>query len=492
MIRGPARPGVRGGTACRPGRARRGRRRGLLGAAPAATPPPRTPMQPRPACRRGLLGAALAVLLASPPVPAQPPAGLAALLAAVPAPAQPPAPAPSPAPEVVGELRVHGNHSTPDADVLHLAGVALGDPVEPDTLDRIAARLRASGRFESVEVRKRYTSLVRREAVALILLVRERPGASDAARGGLGRALGFLARRTMFLPILDYAEGHGYSYGARFRLVDPLGARSSASVPLTWGGTRQAGLALEKRFETGVLHTVRGGAAATRQENQHYREHDRRLSVWVGADRRLAGPLRVAARAEWSDVGFGTIAETAATYRVGVELDTRRNPGFSRDAVMAHAGWQWLDRTGGAGVVAQPQADLRGFVGLSGQAVLGLRVLYQGAGGPLPAYAQPLLGGRASVRGHRFGHRAGDRLAAASAELRFPVTSPLSFGTVGVRVFFDTGAVYDAGEDLYRTRFSQGAGAGVFFNAAFVNLQLDAAHDLDSGARLHFGTGVSF
>ena len=426
----------------------------------------------------------------SPPSPARFPPSRAR--SSPPSSAQFPPPSPAAGPEVVAELRVHGNHSTPDADILQMAGVALGDPVEPDTLDRIAARLRASGRFESVEVRKRYTSLVRREAVALILLVRERPGASDAARGAVGRALGFLARGAMFLPILDYAEGQGYSYGARFRLVDVLGARSSASVPLTWGGTRQAGLVLEKRFETGVLHTLRGGAAATRQENQHYREHDRRLSVWAGADRRLAGPLRVAARAEWSDVGFGTIAETAATYRVGVELDTRRNAGFPRDAVMAHTGWQWLDRTGGAGVVNQPQADVRGFVGLSGQTVLGLRVLYQGASGPLPAYAQPLIGGRASVRGHRFGHRAGDRLAAASAELRFPVTSPLSLGTVGVRAFFDTGAVYDAGEDLNRTRFSQGAGAGVFFNAAFINLQLDVAHDLDDGLRLHFGTGVSF
>ena len=533
MTGGRALPGARGETACGPGRTASASPKAALSMALDVRPTRRGP-------RHGLLGAALAVLLVAPPAPAQPPSAVplpspapaqppSAVPLPSPAPAQPPSavpfpspapaqppsavPFPSPAPaqlpspvpfpalEVVAELRVHGNHSTPDADVLRLAGVALGDRVEPDTLNRIAARLRASGRFESVEVRKRYTSLVRREAVALILLVRERPGASDAVRGVVGRALGLLARRTMFLPILDYAEGHGYSYGARFRLVDVLGARSSASVPLTWGGTRQAGLALEKRFETGVLHTLRGGVAATRQENQHYREDDRRLSVWAGADRRLAGPLRVSARAGWSDVGFGTIAETAATYRVGVEVDTRRNAGFPRDAVMAHAGWQWLDRTGGAGVVTQPQADVRGFVGLSGQTVLGLRVLYQGASGPLPAYAQPLLGGHASARGHRFGHRAGDRLAAASAELRIPVSSPLSrllsfgsagFGTAGVRVFFDTGAVFDAGEDLYRTRFSQGAGVGVFLNAAFVNLQLDVAHDLDGGVRLHFGTGVSF
>ena len=451
--------------------------------------------------------AALLMLLVGAPSPAQPPAAMPSRFpspfaapprspspARLPAlsPVQLPAPSPADGPEVVAELRVHGNHSIPDAEILQTAGVALGDPVTPETLDGIADRLRASGRFESVEVRKRYTSLVRRDAVALILLVRERPGASETGRGAAARALGVLTRRTLFLPILDYAEGHGYSYGARFRLVDVAGAGSSLSVPLTWGGTRQAGLALEKRFETGAVHTLRAGAEATRRENQHYREHDRRLSVWAGADRRLAGPLRVAARAEWSDVGFGTIAETAATYRVGVELDTRRNAGFPRDAVVAHAGWQWLDRTGGDRVVSQPRADVRGFVGLSGQTVLGLRVLYQGASGPLPPYAQPLLGGLASVRGHRFGHRAGDRLAAASAELRFPVISPLSFARAGVRVFFDTGAVLDAGDDLYRTRFSQGAGAGVFLNAAFVNLQVDLAHDLDGGVRLHFGTGVSF
>ena len=47
--------------------------------------------------------------------------------------------------------------------------------------------------------------------------------------------------------------------------------------------------------------------------------------------------------------------------------------------------------------------------------------------------------------------------------------------------------------DLHvQTRFSQGAGGGVFLVAAFINLQLDLAHDLRGGARLHFATSVSF
>ena len=76
--------------------------------------------------------------------------------------AQPPTPS-----ELITELRVHGNYSVPDADVLGLAGVALGDRIDLDGLDAIAERIRASGRFDAVEVRKRYTSLTRTDEVAL-------------------------------------------------------------------------------------------------------------------------------------------------------------------------------------------------------------------------------------------------------------------------------------------------------------------------------------
>ena len=392
--------------------------------------------------------------------------------------------------EVVTELRIHGNYSVPDADVMQMVGIAPGDRIGPDTLDTIVARLRATGRFDEVEVRKRYTSLTRSDDVALIVLVHERPAA--VKRNRMVRALYTASRQTLFMPIVDYAEGHGLTYGARFSLVDVLGDRGRLTMPLTMGGTRQAALELEKRFDVGVVHAVGGGVSTSRQENQHYRVTDRRNEAWVGADRKVAGALRVSARASLSDVRFGLIDERLATYRVVLELDTRRTIGFPRDAVFARAVWQWLDPAGGAATVSQPQLDARGFIGLFGQSVLALRAQYQGASAAVPAYAQPLLGGGGSVRGHRVGTRAGDRLAAASAELRFPLDSPLSFGAAGVRLFVDTGAVWDVDERLRKTRFSQGVGGGVFLSAAFVNLQLDLAHDLRGGARLHFATSVSF
>ena len=104
--------------------------------------------------------------------------------------------------EVVPELRVHGNHSIPDADVVRLAGVEPGDEIGPGTLETIAARLRASDRFDDVDVRKRYTSLTRSDAVAVILVVRERPA---HVRGGpIVRAVSAASRQTLLSPMLDH------------------------------------------------------------------------------------------------------------------------------------------------------------------------------------------------------------------------------------------------------------------------------------------------
>ena len=60
--------------------------------------------------------------------------------------------------------------------------------------------------------------------------------------------------------------------------------------------------------------------------------------------------------------------------------------------------------------------------------------------GPLPLYEQPLLGGAALLRGSDLGYRSGDNLTAFSAELRVPLTSPLSVGRLGVTGFIDADA----------------------------------------------------
>jgi hypothetical protein len=50
--------------------------------------------------------------------------------------------------EIVAEIRIHGNYATSDADVLKIAGLTPGQPLEAGTIPEVEARLRRSGRFD--------------------------------------------------------------------------------------------------------------------------------------------------------------------------------------------------------------------------------------------------------------------------------------------------------------------------------------------------------
>ena len=78
-------------------------------------------------------------------------------------------------PAVVAAFRVHGNYRTPDADVIRLTGVELGDALDAATLRRVEERLRASGRFADVEVKERFQSLTDTTR-AVLVVARHREG----------------------------------------------------------------------------------------------------------------------------------------------------------------------------------------------------------------------------------------------------------------------------------------------------------------------------
>ncbi|HEY7057012.1 MAG TPA: FtsQ-type POTRA domain-containing protein, partial [Vicinamibacterales bacterium] len=81
----------------------------------------------------------------------------------------------APAVETVTEIRVHGNATMADEDIIRLAGITVGDKLDANTIAAIQRRLHDSGRFDEVEVRKRYRTLGM-DQVAIVLLVHERPG----------------------------------------------------------------------------------------------------------------------------------------------------------------------------------------------------------------------------------------------------------------------------------------------------------------------------
>lgn len=395
----------------------------------------------------------------------------------------------SPSQQCISEIRVHGNHTTPDAEVLRLSEVQPGQPFAADTLDRIRKALQDSGRFRSVDVRKRYASLTDTSAVLIVIVVEEQVGiAIDVPDPGPMRKL---RANTMWLPILRSDDGYGLTYGVRVSFVDVLGRRTRLSAPLSWGGERRAAVELERRFERGPLTRVIGTAGITRREHPTLDIGDRRTGVGIRAERVLTSWLQLAGTGGVFDVRFGEVDDRFKTVGGDVVLDTRRDPAFPRNAVYAAVGLQrlWFDTSADT---VRLTADARGFVGLFGQTVLALRAQHVRAADALPVFEQALLGGDATLRGFKLGYRWGDRLLAGSAEIRVPLSTPRHLTRLGVAVFADSGTVYGAKEPLDQAVWDTGVGAGVFLQAPLVGLRLDVARGLGSGTRVHFSLGATF
>jgi outer membrane protein assembly factor BamA len=417
------------------------------------------------------------------------------------------APVNAPGGEHVAEVRIHGNHTTPDDAVIKLTGITLGDPVTAETLPQVAQRLRDSGRFKDVDVLKRYRSLADPSQVSLIVVVHEYPSVDPGIPGAplppVPGPIRRLLSQSMFLPIISYAEGYGFTYGARASFVDVLGEGGRISVPLTWGGTRRAALEIEKTFDddmpmSRVFSRVQAGAGISRRENPHFELPDTRQQIWGRVDKDLLRELRVGGGVSWTDVGFG-LKETPSTrldnrfttVGVDVTVDTRHDPIFPRNAVYAQAGWERLNFSDGPSI-NRYRNEARGYLGVIGQSVLAVRALHQRVDRPLPLYEQALLGGASLLRGFHAGSFAGDNLFASSVELRVPLSSPMNVGRLGVSAFADMGAVYGHGVRLRDTTLHKGVGGGVFMLATLFQLNLDVAYGIDNKVRVHFMTGFQF
>ena len=395
--------------------------------------------------------------------------------------------------EKIAEIRVHGNATLSDAAVIELAGVSPGATLEPDTIAAIEKRLRDSGRFDEVQVRKRYRTLEMDE-VALLLVVHEKPGitASGQPPGVFRR----LRSKLMFLPILDYEDGYGWTYGARTSLVNVAGKGTHVIVPLSWGGSRNAEVDVDRTFKTGPLTRATASFGVLQRENPHFLLDDRRTGLRGRAERRLFDRVTLGGELARTDVTFGTGSDRVWTAAADVTLDTRTDPAYPVDAVLASAAWNRVNAIGtasfGDGGINRYSLDGRGYKRLFRQNVLAVRAHYDTASAPLPAYDQWLLGGT-SVRGLDAGTFAGDKRFFWAAEIRAPFTAPLDAGRLGFDVFADGGTTAAYAERLADHKQSRSAGAGLWFSVAIFNLNVDVARSLDGyGTRFHFGTGFSF
>jgi outer membrane protein assembly factor BamA len=401
-------------------------------------------------------------------------------------------PAPAQPAEVVAEVRVHGNVAISEEEVLRLAQVEIGAPFEADTAAIVEKRLRASGSFANVQVLKRFASIADPSKISLVIIVDEGGVKIDwDPKTGVARTVRRRALPFMFLPVLDYQDGYGWTYGGRFAVPNVAGSRSRLAIPLTWGGDKRAAAQLEKDFERGPLDRVVAGLSVSRREHPFYEQDDDRLRLSARAERDLAPRLRAGGTLATEQVQFLAVDTRVLQTGADLLLDTRSDPVLARNAVYARAAW---DRYALAGSDAYHQysIDLRGYAGFFGQSIVVGRFYRSASDKALPPFLEPILGGMDNLRGFKAGTAVGDTLVAGSVEVRTPITSPLNIAKLGVSAFVDVGTVYDHHARLEDQRFAKGAGGSVWVTAAFFRLNFAVAKAMGGGVRVHFGTGFAY
>ena len=398
--------------------------------------------------------------------------------------------------EVIADIRVHGNHVTPNDEVFKIAGITVGAPFTATTLQEVERRLRNSGKFDTVEVLKRFASIADPTQIALVLIVNEGAVRIEYDRAPDGDEVARVVRRRglknlMYLPILDGEDGYGLTYGLTTSLANVFGDRSRISVPLSWGGTRRAAVELEKNFADGLLTRVELGAGIQRRENPAFEINDDRKKVWARLERSV-NRVRLGSSAGWDRVTFGAIKEDFWSVGADVALDTRIDPAYPRNAVWISASAERLMFDAGHTLI-RTRLDGRGYLGLIGQTVLAVRATREGANAAQPRYLQPLLGGWSSLRGYEAGQFYGDIVATGSAELLVPISSPMSVGKLGVSAFIDSGVAYDYGLKFSDQPKRTGIGASLWFNATVFRLSFSVAKPRGGGdTRFNFGGGFTF
>jgi outer membrane protein assembly factor BamA len=401
----------------------------------------------------------------------------------------------------VAEVRIHGNAFLTDKEVLDLAGVAVGQPMGPGGVEEIAKRLKDSGRFETVDVRKRYRSLTTTTDVALVLVVHEKPGVRSTVGGvsipgvpgPIPQPAGRLRSKLMFLPIVNFADGYGFTYGGRMTTIDLLGIDERLSVPLTWGGTRRAALEFERLFKSGPLTRIESSVGIWNRENPRYEVRDQRVEVKGRAERVFADLIRIGVDASRSTISFAELDDRLWTLGTSVALDTRLDPTFPANAAFLGTSWTGLHFREIPNPVNRYTADARGYLRVFRQMVVAGRAQYTGADATLPSYERLLLGGSPSLRGFRAGSLEGDRSFVTSAELRLPITSVMSGAKLGVTAFVDAARAWDVGGTFQGAEWHRGAGGGLFVIASIIRLNLDIGHGLKTGdTRVHLSAGFAF
>ncbi len=140
----------------------------------------------------------------------------------------------------------------------------------------------------------------------------------------------------MFLPIISFADGYGFTYGGRVSTLDLLGLDERLSVPLTWGGTRRAAVEFERLFERGPLTRIDSSVAIW---NRRTRDSTSAISASRSkgrAERVFGDIVRARPRGEPEHHQLRRARDSLWTVGTTVAVDTRLDPAYSRQRRARH------------------------------------------------------------------------------------------------------------------------------------------------------------
>src|SRR5205807_3826214 len=116
-----------------------------------------------------------------------------------------------------------------------------------------------------------------------------------------------------------------------------FGKRSRIMYPITWGGTKQAGIDVEKRFDGGPIDRFTFGGNISRRTNPAFDEDDDRARVFARGEREIVHGVRVGADGGWDRASFEGTADFFTHARADIIADTRIDPILARNAVYGRA-----------------------------------------------------------------------------------------------------------------------------------------------------------
>lgn len=391
--------------------------------------------------------------------------------------------------ETIADIQVHGNLVTTDEELRQMTGVAVGEPFDASMVDAVAERLRGTKRFDRVQVLKRYASIADPSQIVLVVIVDE--GRVKISRTNDPehpyRAVRNRWPRLMYAPIFNISDRYGVTYGVRVAIPNVLGADSRLIFPFAWGGEKQAGVGFDKTQSAGWFNRLRGSVDWSRRTHPVYELTTEREAASIRGEHWFRPQLRLGATAGVEHDTFGFEHDTFGRVGIDAVLDTRVDPALPRNAVYGRAAWTYV---AGAG---QSELDGRGYLGVVGQLVVGVRAQRTAADPSLPVYIKPIFGGAANVRGFSAGTVVADTLTATSVEAILPLSSSVRLVRFGVSAFGDAGAV-TCGPELppCDESWRRGFGGSVWATATLLRLDLAVAHGVGSSTRVIVSGNVSF